>query len=84
MNVVDEHVALDDAPILGPELADDGVVVFVDNPVPSRGFSARQVVGTSGVKPLETSASFRPGAWSAATWPAPQVAIDIKLAKLIH
>jgi hypothetical protein len=32
-----EQVVLDEAPVLGPETADDAVVSLVDHPVPARG-----------------------------------------------
>jgi hypothetical protein len=44
-DVTGQQVVLDDAPVLGPELADDGVVILVDDRVAACGFAARQVEG---------------------------------------
>ena len=49
VDVTGEQVVLDDAPVLGPEGADDGVVVSLISAVPARGFAARQVRGALGL-----------------------------------
>src|SRR5688572_9927371 len=40
-----QQVVLNDAPVLGPELGDDGVVILVDDRVAACGFAACQVGG---------------------------------------
>ena len=48
-DVPGQQVVLDDAPVLGPELGDDGVVGLVHQGISARGFAARQVGGTLGL-----------------------------------